>query len=533
MNTTAVFLLCFTLADTCYSAVIYVPQDYASIQNAIDSAASGDSVIISDGHYFERIAILGKPITVASNFILDSDTNHIAATILDGDSNILPATDSNSVILIADITAGETKVVGLTIQNGTGSLYRVFSILNSVGGGIFSARATSRISNCIIRNNVSNNFGGGVFSYVSPIFIDNCLIDSNETSNGGGICLVASTGSQVKNSLIKDNYGSEGGGAWISFAPALVENCRFTNNGSFYGGGLFIQDNLSNIKNCNFNNNRAFRGGGIYSYQGADGDIINCEFYNNTASLQLSQSSAGGAICCLASSPLIRNCTMHLNYADSGGGIYINNSASPDIENCIITSSRKGRAVSCSPSLAIDISCTNIFGNADLSGNPGGDWVGCLAFRYLVNGNMILDPLYCQSNPSDLTLKSTSPCLPQNNSCGILMGANGQGCIVTAIAVNVSELPEKFKLNQNYPNPFNPSTSIEYSLPQKSHVKIFVTNILGERVATLLNEIKAAGSHTLKWDGRNDNGTPVAGGVYIYSIETEEFIDSKKMILLK
>jgi hypothetical protein len=281
------------------------------------------------------------------------------------------------------------------------------------------------------------------------------------------------------------------------------------------------------ILNCDFQDNHGYKGGGIYCFQGADGDIVNCEFYNNTASLQNSQQAAGGAICCLASSPLIRNCTMHLNYADSGGGIYVNNSALPDIENCIISSSRKGRAIACAPSLALSVSCTNIFGNF------GGDWVGCLLNKQLINGNQAADPLYCQPNAPNLTLKSTSPCLAVNNSCAELIGANGLGCVITDVSETDDLLPHDYVLYQNYPNPFNPSTVIEFALPKKSRVKAFVRNILGQTVAILLDEVKSAGRHKIEWTGQDNTGAPLPSGVYFYSIETEEFKGSKKMIFMK
>jgi flagellar hook assembly protein FlgD len=90
-----------------------------------------------------------------------------------------------------------------------------------------------------------------------------------------------------------------------------------------------------------------------------------------------------------------------------------------------------------------------------------------------------------------------------------------------------------YEIKQNYPNPFNPSTTIEFSLPRKSRVKIVVTNILGKTVAVLLDEIKSAGTYSLPWNGLDDLGQPAASGVYFYLFETEEFYDSKKMILLR
>jgi len=94
-------------------------------------------------------------------------------------------------------------------------------------------------------------------------------------------------------------------------------------------------------------------------------------------------------------------------------------------------------------------------------------------------------------------------------------------------------VPMRLEISQNYPNPFNPTTTIDYTVPAKTHVTITVYNILGQAVRTLVDETKAAGSYTVIWDGRNTNRETVASGVYFYRIATEDFVDTKKMVLLK
>lgn len=102
----------------------------------------------------------------------------------------------------------------------------------------------------------------------------------------------------------------------------------------------------------------------------------------------------------------------------------------------------------------------------------------------------------------------------------------------------VLEVPKTFALGQNYPNPFNPTTSIKYQLPAESRVTISVYNILGQKVATLVNGVQPIGYYTVQWSGANDNGEKVASGVYIYRIEAiaspnNKFVLSKKMLLIK
>jgi len=94
-------------------------------------------------------------------------------------------------------------------------------------------------------------------------------------------------------------------------------------------------------------------------------------------------------------------------------------------------------------------------------------------------------------------------------------------------------LPELPHLFQNYPNPFNPATVIEFELPHRSHVSIVICNTLGQEVTDLVNKVYPAGNHRISWDGLSSSGQRVATGIYFYRLVAEDFINTKKMILLK
>lgn len=94
-------------------------------------------------------------------------------------------------------------------------------------------------------------------------------------------------------------------------------------------------------------------------------------------------------------------------------------------------------------------------------------------------------------------------------------------------------LPNAFSLFQNYPNPFNPSTLIQYGLKGNVNVKITVYDILGRVIKTLVNDFQDAGYRSVIWDGTNNFGSSVATGLYIYKIVAGNFVESKKMLLLK
>ena len=89
-------------------------------------------------------------------------------------------------------------------------------------------------------------------------------------------------------------------------------------------------------------------------------------------------------------------------------------------------------------------------------------------------------------------------------------------------------IPTEFELAQNYPNPFNPTTKIRYSVPQASNVMVKVFDVLGNEIETLLNEEKQTGTYEITW---YTEGLP--SGVYFYRLQAGNFIQTKKMVLLK
>jgi parallel beta-helix repeat protein len=96
-----------------------------------------------------------------------------------------------------------------------------------------------------------------------------------------------------------------------------------------------------------------------------------------------------------------------------------------------------------------------------------------------------------------------------------------------------SALPKQFALSQNYPNPFNPETKIKYQLPKESQVLLNIYNLLGQLVVTLVDEKQTAGNKSVIWDGRNRYSNQVSTGLYIYVLKAGDFINSKRMVLLR
>lgn len=104
---------------------------------------------------------------------------------------------------------------------------------------------------------------------------------------------------------------------------------------------------------------------------------------------------------------------------------------------------------------------------------------------------------------------------------------------VTSVAEITNQVPSKFELSYNYPNPFNPSTKFRYALPEGRNVKIIIYDINGSKVTELVNNYQGAGTYEVTWNGKNDSGMQVASGTYIYQVKAGDFVETKKMLLLK
>ena len=94
-------------------------------------------------------------------------------------------------------------------------------------------------------------------------------------------------------------------------------------------------------------------------------------------------------------------------------------------------------------------------------------------------------------------------------------------------------IPDEYSVSQNYPNPFNPATSVSYTLPKQSKVKIQVFDITGSLIATLLNVNQAAGFHNIIWNGKNSIGMQVSTGIYFMRFNADVYSKTIKMMLLK
>ena len=102
------------------------------------------------------------------------------------------------------------------------------------------------------------------------------------------------------------------------------------------------------------------------------------------------------------------------------------------------------------------------------------------------------------------------------------------------IGSNEESTPLAFDaLYDNFPNPFNPITTIKYSLKEDKYIELVIYNSLGQEIRTLVNTYIEAGMHTVKWDGKNNNGQKVSSGLYVYRLQAGNFTKTKRMLMLQ
>ena len=105
--------------------------------------------------------------------------------------------------------------------------------------------------------------------------------------------------------------------------------------------------------------------------------------------------------------------------------------------------------------------------------------------------------------------------------------------VLTGLADEAATIPESYSLSQNYPNPFNPETVLRYALPNSSNLSLVIYNLMGQEVIRWDEQNVQPGYYEKTWNGTNKFGVPVGSGVYLYRLVAGDFIETRKMILLK
>ena len=451
--------------------IINIPADYATIQTGIDASINGDTVLVAPGTYFENINFGTNDILLCSRFLFDGDTTDIGMTIIDGDS-------TNTVAYFPP-SENLGRLEGFTIRHGRAQI---------CGGGIYVRGRHAIIRNNIITNNIVTGFGW----------------------LGGGIAITENSNCLVDHNWITNNRGGTGGGIYCGSAVATIEEniiqnneARFSGEDGWGGGGIYCSSSAAVISGNLFLGNSAdIGGGGIKTY--SDIFVINNVLFDNIAR---DENEGGGAVDILYTHASIANCILWNN-----GGNEIH-------------------AWSSQPTVIYN----------DIQGGFAGE------------GNIDTYPLFRDTSIADFYLMSIacgdsadSPCidagipdsLDQILDClhGLgttrsdmgAYGGNNSSQLTGIHDYSNSRIPDIITLSQNYPNPFNGSTTINYFLAKAADVRINIFDILGRKIETLSEGFQSIGSHRLIW-----NGDSRPSGIYFYRIQAGNFVETKKMLLVK
>ncbi|MFC1855125.1 right-handed parallel beta-helix repeat-containing protein, partial [Thermodesulfobacteriota bacterium] len=301
---------------------IKVPEDFQTIQEAINRAENGDTICVGNGTYKENINFMGKVVTIKS-------VNGAKKTKLDGNNvdSVVTFNHSeraNSVLDGFTITNGGNSAGGGGIKciNASPTILNCMIVSNSAwsGGGIFLSFSSPTIYNCVIsKNEATSGNGGGIYSNDSSVpIIANCIINRNVTTNsGGGIYCGYSSPLTITNCRIDKNISKDSGGGIYcsSFSPATIKGCIISNNSGSGGGGLFCDKSSLTIENSTVSDNVSKdAGGGILLMSAIEASISNCTITNNKAI-----NTSGGGIFCYDTAPVMISTILWGNHAATKG----------------------------------------------------------------------------------------------------------------------------------------------------------------------------------------------------------------------
>ncbi|MCP4581945.1 MAG: DUF1565 domain-containing protein [candidate division Zixibacteria bacterium] len=430
--------------------IVNVPDEYGTIQAAIDASIEGDTVLAQPGTYVENINFNGQNIIVSSLHLTTGDTSYISSTIIDGDS-------AGTVVTFENGEDSTTAITGFTIQNGS----------NEYGGGINCTNSSNpTISNNSISGNYSANYGGGIrcglnsnpsissntingnYCGISgggincwnsnPIINDN-TISANTSGTGGGIVCNSSEPTISNNTISGNNSLGYGGGiVCYDSDPAISNNIISGNESGFWGGGILCDNSDPTISHNTISGNSSLiSGGGIYSAS-SNPTISENTIIANSAT---TDTSKGGGIYVYWGDPVINSNTIIGNSAAEGGGIHCYYISSPTISNNTISanSASLGGGFYCRHEQSLpNFDNTILWAN---SATTEGDEIyietGSPVFSYCDiqdtlwpgNSNISCDPMFCDPDNGDFRLTDISCCIGAGQG-GTDIGAYGASCVV-------------------------------------------------------------------------------------------------------
>ncbi|MDD4856615.1 MAG: S8 family serine peptidase [Candidatus Krumholzibacteria bacterium] len=371
--------------------------DAPTIQAAVDLASVGDTIVLFPGTYSGQgnrdIEFEGKNLTITSASGPDSTVVDCGGSSGGIHSGFGYRGGEDSTSVLEGITIRHAALAGIICSSSSPTIRgckvdSCFAINGSRGGGIYIEKASPTVDGCAITNNVASSTGGGIYGRSSKSRITGCTISGNSAEkSGGGVAVQSSSDLIITGCTITGNLASteSGGGVYIISATARIDSCIISGNEGSFGGGVFNgATSTCRLKHTNLNSNVARSGGGgVYSAR--DLTLENCTVVGNSAE-------------------------------DYGAGVESYYADKNTISRSIIAFNliRQGLYTGTGTQL---ISCSDVYGNA------GNNYGGSTSDQTGKNGNISLDPSFCDAGAFDYGLYDTSPCAPEGNACGLLIGA--------------------------------------------------------------------------------------------------------------
>ncbi|MAE71408.1 MAG: hypothetical protein CME06_13190 [Gemmatimonadetes bacterium] len=322
-------LLSFLAANLAQGATIHVPDDLATIQDAIDAASDGDTVVVRPGTYVENIDFSGKEI------LLRSDDGP-AETVIDGGA----PEDPNRGSVVTFDSGEQTGAIldSFTLTGGTGNLHSWFR----GGGGVFCLDSSPTIRGNVVAGNFCEHVGGGIlcFEGSSPNITGNVISDNISNMNAGGIHCggwYTSPAPRIHGNRITGNAAPNGSGGGISCAdcsPVISRN-TISGNSAKFGGGISCYEASPDLTgNVISENSAVYNGGGIrctlFSSPTISGNVIASNVCDGFFG------GLGGGMDCADGSPSIVNNIFAGNTGRWGGAMRFDSCSSPEIVNTTV-----------------------------------------------------------------------------------------------------------------------------------------------------------------------------------------------------
>ncbi|MEN6383966.1 MAG: right-handed parallel beta-helix repeat-containing protein [Phycisphaerales bacterium] len=359
------------IASICSAREINVSPDgsgdYATIQEAIVAAVSGDVINLQPGTYTgdgnRDIFFHGKEITVRG---ATGEPNDV---IIDCQGS---SSDKHRGF---NFTNGETPnsiLEAVTIINGYGPMESINGNLYYSGGAICCKSSSPTINKCVIRQNIAS-LGGGIYCENSGPIINFCIIRENYAGTIGGGIYCYSSSPTIRNCVIKENSASNcGGGIYCEGSAATIEKCIIQDSMAVYGGGVFNDYSTTIITHCRIIGNSSSRGGGVYNQYCDEVYLNNCIVSDNLA-------QEGGGLLNSYSEAFVNSSTIVNNSASNrqGGGIFNTNGGMypstsynlVNVNNSIIWGNKASQSYTNQHYGRIDVTYSDIEGGESGTGN--------------------------------------------------------------------------------------------------------------------------------------------------------------------